>query len=1363
MIKQAKKDYVPLELEQRVQEFWRRTNAYGKTKKLRERGKDFYFVDGPPYTTGSIHLGQALNKTIKDAVIRWRRMHGYNVRDQPGYDMHGLPIEVQVEKSLGITNKREIEELGIEKFVATCREFALDLLAKMTEQFRDLGVWMDWEDPYLTIRNPFIEAAWWTLKRAHERDLLTKNVRSLQWCTRCETALAEAEVEYTDETDPSIYVKLPVVDRPGESLLIWTTTPWTLPANLAVAVHPEFTYAKVEVDGGSVWMLEETAARILDEVDKAGHIADRILGSDMVGWRYEHPLAAKVPYHEKVDAPKAHTVLPSTAVTNEYTGLVHTAPGHGPEDFELGREHGLPPFSPVDERGVYVPDAGAYAGRHVREANDLIVKDLADAGALFHRGEVVHRYGHCWRCRTPIIFRVTEQWFLRVEPIKAKMVEEIKRVRWTPDWAGSARQMEWTRNLKDWTISRQRYWGTPLPLWVCEKCGDLRVIGSAEELVAGQNYREGMDLHRPWIDAVTFRCAKCGATQHRVRDVLDVWFDSGVAPWAQLDYPRKKEAFKRWWPVDWVVEGNDQTRGWFNSQMWAGVIAFDRAPYESVLLHGWLNGPDGRQMHKSLGNFIEPSEVVAKHGVDALRLYLLRANAPWEDITFSWEDVKNAGRTLNIVYNVYKFAATYMAMDRFDPDAHAIDDLVKSLTPEDRWLLSRMERVKETVTAQLEEYEMHRATRALEEFVVEDLSRWYVKIVRDRTWKEGEDRGKLAAYRVLHEALVVTAKLLAPFCPHIAEEVYQGLDGRLLTVHMADWPKAREDFLNANLEKEMNTVRDLVDTVAKVRQKENVKLRWPVRSVTLRGATDDASAALRTFQHVFVEMTNVKAIRVLPEDAPYAETELTLVPDPQAIGKAYKAWWSKIATILEMRPVAEVQRELQERGEYRMGIEGQIIKILPNMVRIEHKLPQGVVRVETPYGELFVDLRVSEDVRAEGMAREVVRRVQQMRKDIDLDVADYIRSNVRVPEGLVALLEPWREYVARETRARSLVIGTGDVDEEYIVEWPNVDGETFLIGITPLHMREALEAFTRIPGISERKAVALFDAGYKSLASLRDASRDELLQIEGLEEMDVRRIRESLDRAEDAVEVAACAVCGAPGKPDETMCWRCGEMPAGSLPCPACGKPIPKGTYACPHCGFGGGAPPAVEEERPAPAPAVVPELPAATTRADVPIPAALPPPAIQPASSSTYLVREEKPQQAYALFLAALARGARGFCVTRVYPQKIREKFGIAQDVPILWLSNVGKEDSVRPKDLEKLSLALEQFITKEAGFVLLDGIEYLITNNNFLTVLRLVQALRDQVAINGATMVVSVNPSTLDTHQVNLLEKEVDGVITA
>lgn len=600
MIKQAEKAYAPREVERQVHDFWSLAKVYAKTVAARSKGEDLYFCDGPPYTTGSIHLGQVLNKTIKDAVVRFRRMQGYNVRDQPGYDMHGLPIEVQVEKALGITNKKEIEELGVGKFVETCRAYSLELLNKMTEQFKALGIWLDWDRPYMTIRNEFIEAAWWTLSKAHGKGLIYEALRSTQWCSRCETALADAEIEYSDETDPSIYVTFPLVDRPGESLLIWTTTPWTLPANLAIAVHPGFTYAKVKVPSGAtmecVWTLESSVPAVMGLASRTGYeVVETKTGEQLVGSAYVHPLAAKVPYQATVAGEWVHRVVASEFVEAEHTGLVHSAPGHGPEDFELGQRLGLPAFSPVDARGRFTPDAGAYEGKTVKEANPEIVEDLRAANALFAAETFVHAYGHCWRCRTPILYRATVQWFFRVADIKPKMVQEVQRVRWSPDWAGNARQLDWTQNLRDWGVSRQRYWGIPLPIWRCANCAHWTVIGSAEALRKGSGYKDGMDLHRPGIDAVLLPCPKCKDDMRRVPDTVDVWFDSGCASWASLGYPAREDEFRRWWPADWIVEGPDQTRGWFSSQLAAGVVAFDRAPYDRVLMHGWVNGPtDGR-------------------------------------------------------------------------------------------------------------------------------------------------------------------------------------------------------------------------------------------------------------------------------------------------------------------------------------------------------------------------------------------------------------------------------------------------------------------------------------------------------------------------------------------------------------------------------------------------------------------------------------------------------------------------------------------------------------------------------------------------------------------------------------------------
>ncbi len=1375
MIKQAEKSYAPLEVERQVQEFWSRTKAYQKTVAARETGEDFYFGDGPPFTTGSIHLGQVLNKTIKDLVVRYHRMRGYHVRDQPGYDMHGLPIEVQVEKTLGITNKKEIEELGIENFVNTCRTFATDLLQKMTAQFQSLGIWLDWDRPYMTIRNEFIEAAWWTLKHAHERAWVYEALRSIQWCSRCETALADAEVEYADETDPSIYVKFGVARKPNESLLIWTTTPWTLPANLAIAVHPEFQYAKVQVPHGKkseyIWVMESAVPDIMARGGITKYsVVETKKGRDLVGLAYLHPLRTKLPYQKAVKGEWVHKVVSSETVVAEYTGLVHSAPGHGPEDFELGQKLGLPAFSPVDARGRFTDDAGAYAGQSVREANPRIVADLRAAHALFAEETIVHAYGHCWRCKTPILFRATVQWFLKVADVKPKMVEEVGRVTWFPDWAGSARQLDWTSNLRDWCISRQRYWGIPLPIWRCVKCTHWTVVGSADGLRKAQGYVDGMDLHRPDIDRVVLPCEKCDGEMRRVPDTVDVWFDSGVSSWASLGYPAREDEFRRWWPQDWIVEGPDQTRGWFSSQLAAGVVAFDRAPYDQVLMHGWVTGPDGRQMHKSLGNYIEPETVISKFGVDPLRFYVIAVNAPWDDITFQEEGVRTAHRTLNILWNVLRFATTYMVLDRFDPFAGDSTSVEGHLRPEDHWLLSRLEGLKKTVNVEMTTYNLHRAARAVESFILDDLSRWYVKLVRGRTWTETDDPDKLAAYHVLFEALSTLALLLAPVTPHIAEAIYQRLDGRRLSVHMLDWPKVREPRLRPELERSMAIVQELVEVVSKERQKGGRKLRWPLKLIAVRTATPEAAEALAALRSIFLDQVNAKDLAILGSTEEFPGTIVVAKPDPAAIGKTYKALAPKIVKLLEARPGEEIRRAF-ERGSYALQVEGQTLSIDSSMARVEKGLPPEVARVETPHGEVYLDLRVTPELQAEAYARELIRRIQQMRKDLDLDVDDFIATVIKTDKELAASLDSQKAFIARETRSRSLTFTDKPVESEHVVEWKDVDGHAVTIGVTPLHLSEPIREFTRIPGITVQKAMALFDAGYKSLATLRATTKQELAAVDGLTPGDIDRIFEFLASPEKSE--ALCRICQASVPSGMRRCPRCGEaLTSEAIPCPRCNSAIPPGAETCPVCGFAlsvqttHGTPsrvacvacgeliPVGSSECPS---CGAPQTLRATTVSSGAIGDA-PPPILK--DSSSYLVREATPEEAYRLFLIAQKAGKKGMVITRLFPQKVRERFGLS-DLPILWLSNVGKEDTIRPKDLEKLSLAAEQFLSREKGVVLLDAIEYLVTNNNFLTVLRLVQSIRDQVAVNNGVLLLSVNPSTLDAHQMTLLEREVDRVV--
>jgi isoleucyl-tRNA synthetase len=731
-------------------------------------------------------------------------------------------------------------------------------------------------------------------------------------------------------------------------------------------------------------------------------------------------------------------------------------------------------------------------------------------------------------------------------------------------------------------------------------------------------------------------------------------------------------------------------------------------------------------MHKSLGNVIEPETVVRKFGVDALRFYMLSVNAPWEDKTFQEDGVRNANRTLNILWNVLRFATTYMALDRFDPASPDFASIAGHLRSEDQWLLSRLEGLKSAVNAEFATYSLHRAYRAVESFILDDLSRWYVKLVRGRTWTEADDRDKLAAYHVLFESLRVVALLLAPVTPFVAEAIYQRLDGKSLSVHMLDWPTAQAERLRPDLERSMEIVQDLVEIVSKERQKGGRKLRWPLKQIALKSPSPEAAKALETLRGIFLEQANAKALAVLQASAEFPGMALVAKPDPAAIGKAYKVLQPKIVKLLEARPPEEIKKAL-DKGHLQLGVEGQIVTIEPSMVRFEKAMPAEVVRVPTDYGELYLDLRVTPELQAEAYAREVIRRIQQMRKEIDLEVDDFILTVVKTSKDLASALESQKDFMARETRSRKLTFMDGPVEAEYVVEWNDVDGHSVTIGVTPLHMSEALRDFTRIPGITVAKAVALFDAGYKSLAALRAATKQEIAAIEGLQPADAVRILDAL-AAKKAIDVS-CPTCGASIGVSTRRCLRCGELvttkASQELASPPSGGAVQGRAPSAPSR-------PAFEED-------------AAQLLKD----------------SSSYLVLEATPEEALRLFQLAQATGKRGLVITRTFPQKVRERLGGAETL-ILWLSNVGKEeDTVRPKDLEKLSLAVEQFLARERGVILLDAIEYLVTNNNFITVLRLIQSIRDQVAINNGVFLISVNPSALDPHQLTLLQKEVDQVI--
>ncbi|MFB6254056.1 MAG: isoleucine--tRNA ligase [Halobacteriaceae archaeon] len=1046
-------EYDPHEVPDKVFSYWDEVNAYEKTKDHRSDEEDLFFVDGPPYTSGSAHMGTTWNKALKDAYIRYYRMQGYNVTDRPGYDMHGLPIETKVEEKLGFETKQDIENFGMENFIEECKTFAEDQLEGLQEDFQSFGVWMDWDNPYKTLSPEYMEATWWAFNKVYERGLVEEGKRSVNQCPRCETAIADNEVEYHQIESPSIYVRFPLKNREG-SLVIWTTTPWTIPANTFIAVDEELTYQAVRATKGDESEVLYIAEECVEEVLKKGRFEEyevlkTFSGDELIGLEYEHPLAEEVPDHPDFEG--ANQVYHADYVEADRTGLVHSAPGHGEEDFQRGQELEFDIFCPVAGDGVYTEQAGKYAGTFVRDANDEIIDDLAANGYLLSSGTHQHRYGECWRCGTDIIFLATDQWFITVTDIKDELLENINDSEWYPDWARDNRFRNFVKESGDWNVSRQRYWGIPLPIWLCdnENCDHLNVISTREELadrVEQDIDPETVDLHRPTVDELTMSCAECGEQATRIDDVFDVWIDSSVASLGTLDFPKNQDKFERYWPADLIIEAHDQTRGWFWSQLGMGTAAFGEIPYKTVLMHGWANDENGRKMSKSVGNIVEPSEAIDRHGPDAMRLFLLSVTPQGEDMRFSWDEMANKARELNILWNVFRFPLPYMRMDDFDPTTLSLDEV--SLTTIDRWVLSKLQKTKENATAYWDDFESHKALDEILTFVVEDVSRYYVQVVRERMWQEEESEEKSAAYLTLYNVLLDVTAMLAPYAPFITEVIYQNLTGEAghPTVHMCDWPEANSKYREQQLEDEIAILRSIEESGSNARQQAGRKLRWPVPRVVVESDEDAVQEALSNHQELLAERLNAETIEVTHS---WTELEYTAQADMSVLGPAFGDRANEVLNALNEARINEPSLDLLEE-EVAAAVD-EPIELTPEMVDFEKVTPENVYQSDFEQGSVFVDVSLNESIKSEGYAREIIRRAQEMRKDLDLDMEEEVNMEVAVFDEDVANLVSQKEnLIKEEVRVADLT----DVDDGYTKEW-DIEGVTVTISISPIKEQPA--------------------------------------------------------------------------------------------------------------------------------------------------------------------------------------------------------------------------------------------------------------------------------------------------------------------
>ncbi len=1029
--------YDPHDVEPEVKEYWEEADAYETAKEAHADDPDLYFLDGPPYTSGQMHLGTAWNKTLKDAVIRYLRMRGNDVTDRPGYDMHGLPIEVKVEERLGFENKSDIEEFGVENFIGECKEFANENLDAMNDDFRSMGVWMDWENPYRTLSPEYMEGAWWAFDRAYDRGLVEKGQRVVNQCPRCETSIADAEVEYEDIESPSIYVKFPLEDEDG-SLVIWTTTPWTIPANLYVAVDADAEYAKVRAIRADDEEVLYVASECVEDVLRAGRYDDYDVretfdGEELVGKKYTHPLEDEVPRQKELDDEQGvHEVYTAEFVTTDRTGLVHAAPGHGVDDFEVGQENDLPVFAPVGPDGRYTDEAGEYAGKFVRDANPDVIDDLTGGGYMLAEGTQEHRYGHCWRCDTPIIFTATDQWFITVTDVKDRLLDEIERSEWHPDWARDSRFRDWVENARDWNVSRQRYWGIPVPIWETED-GDRVCVGTREELAelaVDEVNPDEIDLHRPDVDEIVLEHPETGERAHRVEDIFDVWLDSAAASWAALDYPSEEEDFEELWPADLIIEAHDQTRGWFWSQLGMGVSALDEIPYHEVVMHGHALDEDGRKMSKSVGNIVTPQEAIDRHGVDPLRCFLLSHDQQGDDLRFSWDEIESKKRTLNVVWNTYRFPLPYMRLDGFEPDETTVEDAETTVV--DDWVLSRLQTVEARYVEQMDSYEIDKAQKVLLDFLTEDVSRFYVQVVRPRMWDEEDSPSKNAAYATLYAVLEESTRMLAPFAPHLAERMYENL-GDVTTVHALDFPEPDDALRDETLERRMDVLRDAEEATANARQQAERKLRWPVKRVIVSTENDDVVDALEALEELYLDRVNSKSLEIVDE---YGELVEVAEPQMGAIGPEFGEDAEKVMNAVKGRPRNEIEDGVE--------VDGETVVLDAEMVEYREETPDNVEAAEFEGGTVYVDVSLDDEIRAEGYARELVRRVQEMRKNLDLDVEQRIRVSFDVEDDeVLELAMRESDYVLEETRADSI---EEEVDADLTEDW-NVEGVDVTVGV----------------------------------------------------------------------------------------------------------------------------------------------------------------------------------------------------------------------------------------------------------------------------------------------------------------------------
>lgn len=955
MIEQPPQDYNPPELEEKIQDFWEKNQIFKKSVDQRKGKTPYVFLEGPPTANGMPHPGHVLTRIMKDSILRYMTMNGHYVLRKAGWDTHGLPVEIEVEKKLGLDSKQAIEEYGIAKFNEECKKSTFKYEDAWVEMTRRVGFWIDMDDPYITLKNEYIQSVWWSLKQAWDKDLLYQGHKVVPYCPRCGTALSGHEVAqgYKNVTEPSIFVKFKLKEEDA-FLLAWTTTPWTLISNVALAVHPDEYYVKIQFEGETLILAEERAPSLLK--GKEYRLLDRFKGNELEGGEYE-------PLFDFADPDKKawYVIVADFVTMDEGTGVVHIAPAFGEDDYEAGKKYDLPVVNLVHKDGTFRDDVEPWKGVFVKDADPKIIEYLEEKNVLAGTRDYTHEYPFCWRCDSPLLYYAMESWFIAMSKVQEELVGNNNKINWYPRHLKKGRFGGFIEDVKDWALSRDRYWGTPLPIWVCsdDNCGHQVCVGSVDELQElSESFPEEYDLHKPFVDELTVKCPQCNSLMKRESEVIDCWYDSGSAFFAQWHYPfENKDEFKDNYPVDFICEALDQTRGWFYSLLAISTFLFNKPTYRNVLTLGLVLDEKGQKMSKSKRNYVDPTIIFDNEGADALRWYLLSTNAPWDSTPFYEKVVRETlSRFMLTLWHSYRFFATYASLDSFNPDEHFIP--VEKRSSLDKWMISAFENLVVNIRDHIKNFEVHHATREIEDFVVEKLSNWYIRRSRGRLWTEEMTEDKAACYSTMYYVFLELTKLLAPFIPFLTEEIYQNLktDEMPESIHLCDYPAGDKKLIDTELETSMKLIRSLTESGRTLRSQFGMKLRYPLQKAVVVCSSDTEKSISRLVDLLKKEI-NVKEVEFSRSAEQYAEG-------------------------------------LDEEEMAKIDVDDSMVLLLET--------------VQTP--ELF----------AEGFAREIVRRIQSMRKKLDLDIEAQIKTEINVDEQRRKALQNWEDYISGETRSKQI-------------------------------------------------------------------------------------------------------------------------------------------------------------------------------------------------------------------------------------------------------------------------------------------------------------------------------------------------------